>query len=69
MRLTQISHLLNELGILTIPYLFPYSLSLIACIMNRIYCGTAVAHIETQYYTAADMAGDGGDRLELCTDC
>jgi hypothetical protein len=59
MRLTQISHLLNELGILTIPDLFSDSQSLIASIKNRIYHGTAVAHISTNYYLASDMARDG----------
>jgi len=59
MRLTQISHLLNELGILTIPHVFSDSQSLIASIKNRIYRGTAVAHIATKYYLAADMVRDG----------
>ena len=59
MRLTQISHLLNELGIPTIPHVFSDSQSLIASIKNRIYRGTAVAHIATMYYLAADMARDG----------
>jgi len=59
MRLTQISHLLNELGIPTIPHVFSDSQSLIASIKNRIYRGTAVAHIATKYYLAADMARDG----------
>jgi hypothetical protein len=58
MRLTQITHLLNELGILTIPHVFPDSQSLIASIKNRLYRGTAVAHIATKYYLAADMARD-----------
>jgi hypothetical protein len=58
MRLTQISHLLKELGIPTIPYVFSDSQSLIASIKNRIYRGTAVAHIATKYYLAADMARD-----------
>jgi hypothetical protein len=56
MRLTQISHLLNELGIPTIPHVSSDSQSLIASIKNRIYCGTTVAHIATKYYLAADMA-------------
>ena len=30
-----------------------------ASIKNRIYRGTAVAHIETKYVLAADMASDG----------
>jgi hypothetical protein len=58
MRLTRISHLLNELGIPTIPHVFPDSQSLIASIKNRLYSGTAVAHIATKYYLAADMGGD-----------
>jgi hypothetical protein len=58
MRLTQISHLLNELGIPTIPRVFSDSQSLIASIKNRIYRGTAVAHIATKYYLAADMGRD-----------
>jgi len=56
MRLTQISNLLNELSIPTIPQLFSDSQSLIAIIENTIYRGTAVAHIATKYYLAADMA-------------
>jgi len=59
MRLTQISHFLNELGIPTIPHVFTDSQSLIASINNRIYCGTAGAHIATKYYLAADIARDG----------
>jgi len=59
MRLTQISHLLNELGIPTVPHMFSESQSLIASNKNRIYRGTAVAHIATMYYLAADMARDG----------
>jgi hypothetical protein len=34
------------------------SQSLIASIKNRIYRGTAVAHIATKYYLAADIARD-----------
>jgi len=59
MRLTQISHPLNELCIPTIHHVFFDSQSLIATINNRIYRGTAVAHIATKYYLAADMARDG----------
>ena len=59
MRLTQISYLLNELGIPTIPDVFSDSQSLIASIKNRIYRATAVAHIATKYYLNADMARDG----------
>jgi len=59
MRLTQILCLVNELGIPTIPHVFSDSKSLIASIKNRISCGTAVAHIGTKYYLAADIAPDG----------
>ena len=75
MRLTQISHLLNELGIPTIPYVSSDSQSLIASIKNRIYRGTAVAHIATKDYLAADMARDGEIDLsyvptpEMLADC
>jgi len=75
MRLTQISHLLNELGIATIPHVFSDSQSLIASIKNRIYRGTAVAHIATKYFLAADMARDGEIDLsyvptaEMLADC
>jgi len=58
MSVTQISHLLNELGIPTIPQVFCNSQSVIASIKNKIYCGTAVAHIATKYYLAADMTRD-----------
>jgi len=75
MRLTQISHLLNELGIPTITHVFSDSQSLIGTINNRIYLGTAVAHIATKYYLAADMARDGDIDLsyvptaEMLADC
>jgi hypothetical protein len=59
MRLTQVSHHLNELGIPTIPHVISDSQSLIASIKNTIHRGTAVAHIATKYYPAADMARDG----------
>ena len=59
MRLTEISHLLKGLGIPTIPHMSCDAQSLIASIKNRIYRGTAVAHIATKYYHAADMATDG----------
>jgi hypothetical protein len=49
MRLTQSSHVLNKLGIPTIPPVFSDSQSLIANIKNRIYCGTTVGHIVTKY--------------------
>jgi len=75
MRLSQISHLLNKLGIATIPHVFSDSQSLIVSIKNRIYRGTAVAHIATKYYLAADMARDGEIDLsyvltaEMLADC
>jgi len=59
MRLAQISHLLTELVIPTIPPLFSESQSLITSLNNKICRGTAVAHIATRYYLAADMARDG----------
>jgi len=51
------------------------SQSLMASIKNRIYRGTAVAHIATKYYLAADMARDGEIDLryiptaEVLADC
>jgi hypothetical protein len=75
MRLTQISHLFNELGIPMIAHVFSDSQSLISSIKNRIYRGTAVAHIATKYYLAADMARDGEIDLsyvptaEMLADC
>jgi hypothetical protein len=75
MRLTQISYLLNELGIPTIPHVFSYSQSVIVSIKNRIYQGTEVAHIVTKSYLAADMARDREIDLsyvptaELLADC
>jgi len=59
MRLTQISHLVNKLGIPTIAHGISDSQSLIASIKNRIYRRTAVAHVATKYYLAAEMARDG----------
>jgi hypothetical protein len=59
MILTQISHLLNQLSIPTIPHVFSDSQSLIAIIQNRISRGTAVVHIATKYYVAADITRDG----------
>jgi hypothetical protein len=56
---TQMSHVLNELGIPTIPHVFSDSQSLIVSIKNRISRGTAVARIATKYHLAADMARDG----------
>jgi hypothetical protein len=59
MRLTQVSHLFNNLGIPTFPHVFSDSQSQIARIENRIYHGTAVAYIPTKYYHAADIPRDG----------
>jgi len=59
MKLTQISHLLNELGIPTGPHMFSDSQSPIASMKNRIYRRSAVAQITTKDYLAADMAYDG----------
>jgi hypothetical protein len=58
MRSTEISHLLNELGVLTIRHVLSDSDSLIPSIKNRIYRGTAVAHSATKYYLADDWARD-----------
>jgi hypothetical protein len=75
MRLTQVSHHLNELGIPTIPHVFSDSPSLIASVKNRIYCVTAVSHIATRFYLVADMAGDRDIDLsyvptaEMLADC
>jgi hypothetical protein len=60
MRLTQISHLLKELGIPIMPHVFCNFRTLITSINNRIYCGTAVAHMVTKYFLAPGMARDGG---------
>jgi hypothetical protein len=75
MKLTQISHLFNELGIPMSPNVFSHSPSLIASVMNKIYPGTAVAHITSKYYLAADMSRDGEIDLsyvrtaEMLADC
>jgi hypothetical protein len=75
MRLIQVSHLLNELRIPTIPHVLSQSQSLIATIKNRIDHGTAVLHIPTKYYLAAYMARDGEIDLsyvlttEMLADC
>jgi hypothetical protein len=75
MRSTLILHLLYELGNPIIPQVFSDSQFLIASIKNRIYRGTAVAHIATKYYLAADMGGDREIDLsdvptaEMLTDC
>jgi hypothetical protein len=75
MRLTQISHLLNELGILTITHMFSNPQSLITRKKNTIYPGTVVAHIANMYYLAAEMARDGVINLsyvptaEMLADC
>jgi len=58
MRLTQISHLLNELGIPTIPHVFYDSQSMIVSISNTIYRGIGVAYITAKYSLDADMARD-----------
>ena len=50
MRLTQFLHHLNELCIPTIPQIYSYSQSPIPSMKNRIYRGTAVAHIPTNHY-------------------
>jgi hypothetical protein len=74
-RLTQISHLFNKLGILTIAHVNSDSQSMIASIKKRIYRRTAVAHIATEYTLAADMARDGQIDLsyvptaEMLADC
>jgi hypothetical protein len=66
---------LNGLGIPTIPHVFSNAQSLLASITNRIYRGTAVAHIATKYYLAADIARDGEidvsyvPTAEMLTDC
>jgi len=75
MRLRQISHLLNDLGIPSIPDGISDKQSLITSIKNQIYRGTAVAHIATKYCLAADMTGDGEIELsyvptaEMPADC
>jgi hypothetical protein len=58
MILTQISHLLNELVIPTIPHVFSDSQSLIVSVKTRIFRGTAVAHIATKFHLAPDMSSD-----------
>jgi hypothetical protein len=75
MRLTQVSHLFNNLGIPTFPHVFSDSQSHIARIKNRIYHGAAVAYIPTKYYHAADIPRDGEVDLsyiptaEILADC
>jgi len=59
MRLTEISHLINKLSILTIPHMLADSQSLIASMKKRIYSGTAVAHIANKSYLAAHMTRYG----------
>jgi hypothetical protein len=58
MKITEISHLLNELGVLTIRHVLFDSDSLIPSIKNRIYRRTAVAHSATKYYLADDRSRD-----------
>jgi len=75
MTLNQFSHLLNDLSILTIPYMLTDTQPLIATIMNTIYCRTAVAHIVMKYILAADVERDGEIDLsyiptvEMLADC
>jgi len=75
MRLTQISHLLTELNITTLPHVYSNSQSVIASVKNRIYCADAVAQIVTKFYLAAGMARNGGINLsyvrnaEMRADC
>jgi len=59
MRLTQLSHLLNEFCIAPIPHVFSDSQLPIVRINNRIYGRVAVAHMVTKYYLAADLSRDG----------
>jgi len=74
-RLTQISYLLNKLGISTILHVFSNSQWLTAIIKTRILSGTAVAHIATQFYLATDMGRDGEinwsyiSTAEMLADC
>jgi hypothetical protein len=75
MRLTQISHLMNKLGIPTVPHMFSNSQSLIWSIYNRIYRGSLVTHDATKFDVAGDMAREGGIDLryiptaEMLPDC
>jgi hypothetical protein len=75
MRLREISHLSNEPHIMIIPHVFSDLQQLIGSIKNRIYHRTAVAHIVTKYYLAADMGRDGEIDLscvptaEMIADC
>jgi hypothetical protein len=64
MRLTQIIHLMDELGIDCKPKILTDSQSMLASIKGRIYRGTAVAHIATKYHLAADMVRDGEVEME-----
>jgi len=64
MRVSQMSHLLNELAILSTPPVFTNSQTLMASIRFRIYCWTALVHVETKYWLAADMARD--EEINLC---
>jgi hypothetical protein len=75
-RVTQISHLLTELGIPTISHMFSNSQDpLFASMQIRMYCRTAVAHIATKYYRAPDMAREGEinvsnvPKAEMLADC
>jgi hypothetical protein len=75
MGLIQISHLLKELSIPRIAHLSCDSESLTVSIKNSISLGTAVSHIATKYYLAADMARDEKINLsytptaEILIDC
>jgi hypothetical protein len=75
MRLTQISHLMNKLGIPTVPHMFSNSQSLIWSIINRINRGSLVTHDATKFDVAGDMAREGGIDLsyiptaEMLPDC
>jgi len=64
MRLTQIIHLMEELGIDCKPKILTDSQSMLASIKGRIYRGTAVVHIATKYHLAADMVRDGEVEME-----
>jgi len=72
---TLISHLWQELSILTIAHVFSDSQSLIASMNNRIYRANAVADIATMYYLVADRTRDGEIDLryvptaEMLADC
>jgi len=64
MRLTQIIHLMEELGIDCKPKILTDSQSMLASIKGRIYRGTAVIRMATKYHLAADMVRDGEVEME-----